>query len=126
MAGLIGTFTGAKAMVVQDYLAVKSHKEVLEAEIDRERYEMEKLLELERKEIEDINKEKGFDGKELKMIVEVITSDKSRWLKTMLVEELGLNLEVAESPLRNALVMFLSFIIGGIIPIVPYLGLDVT
>jgi hypothetical protein len=34
-------FTGAKAMVDQNYLAVKSQREVLESEIKRDRYEIE-------------------------------------------------------------------------------------
>jgi hypothetical protein len=33
--------TGAKAMAVQNYLAVKSQKQILESEIRREEYEIE-------------------------------------------------------------------------------------
>jgi VIT1/CCC1 family predicted Fe2+/Mn2+ transporter len=36
LAALIGMFTGAKAMAVQSYLAVKSQREILESEIRRE------------------------------------------------------------------------------------------
>jgi vacuolar iron transporter family protein len=38
----------------------------------------------------------------------------------MLTEELGLNLEILGSPIRGALVMFGAFLIGGILPIIPY------
>ena len=65
LAALIGMFTGAKAMAVQNYLAVKSHRELLKSEIAREEYEIENLPEKEREEIEDIYKAKGFSGKEL-------------------------------------------------------------
>jgi len=37
LAALIGMFTGAKAMAVQNYLAVKSQRQILESEIKRER-----------------------------------------------------------------------------------------
>ena len=49
---------------------------------------------------------KGFRGDELTRVVNKITSDKDVWLKTMLTEELGLNLEILASPIKSALVMF--------------------
>ena len=45
----------------------------------------------------------------LEELVNKITSDKDVWLKTMLTEELGLNLEILGSPLKGALVMFGAF-----------------
>lgn len=120
LAALIGMFTGAKAMAVQNYLAVKSQREILESEIKREEFEMENYPEREREEIEDIYKAKGFTGDELKMVVDKITSNKDVWLKTMLTEELGLNLEILGNPIKGALVMFVAFLIGGILPIISY------
>src|SRR6187200_674070 len=105
LAALIGMFTGAKAMAVQNYLAVKSQREILESEIRREEFEIETMPEKERAEIEQIYIEKGFDGEDLKKIADKITSDKSVWLKTMLTEELGLNLNILGSPIKGALVM---------------------
>jgi VIT1/CCC1 family predicted Fe2+/Mn2+ transporter len=120
LAALIGMFTGAKAMAVQNYLAVKSQREILESEISREEFEIKNMPERERQEIEQVYREKGFTGDDLKMVVDKITSNKDVWLKTMLTEELGLNLEILGSPLRGALVMFGSFLVGGILPILPY------
>ncbi|AIF83490.1 putative membrane protein [Candidatus Nitrososphaera evergladensis SR1] len=120
LAALIGMFTGAKAMAVQNYLAVKSQREILESEIKREEHEIETVPELEREEVEDIYREKGFEGEELNRVVSKITSNKDVWLKTMLTEELGLNLEILGNPLKGALVMFGSFLLGGILPILPY------
>ena len=120
LAALVGMFTGAKAMAVQNYLAVKSQREILESEIKREEFEIEHMPEKERQEIEDIYRMKGFGGEELRRNVEKITSDKQVWLKTMLTEELGLNLEIIGSPLKGALAMFGAFLLGGILPILPY------
>jgi VIT1/CCC1 family predicted Fe2+/Mn2+ transporter len=53
-------------------------------------------------------------------VVNKITSDKDVWLKTMLTEELGLNLEILGSPVKSALIMFGAFLLGGILPILPY------
>ncbi len=120
LAALVAMFTGAKAMAVQNYLAVKSHRELLKSEIDRENWEIENKPEDERKEIEDIYKAKGFTGKDLEMIVNKIISDKKVWLNTMLTEELNLNLDIAGHPLKGALIMFGSFLVGGILPIIPF------
>src|SRR6188768_3275977 len=120
LAALIGMFTGAKAMAVQNYLAVKSQREILESEIQREKYEIDNYPNKEKEEIEDIYKLKGFSGPELDMVVDKIISNREVWLKTMLTEELGLNLEIIGSPIKGAIVMFISFLIGGILPILPY------
>lgn len=120
LAALVGMFTGAKAMAVQNYLAVKAHRELLKSEIAREEWEIENKPELERKEIEDIYRAKGFAGKDLEMIVNKITSDKKIWLDTMLTEELKLNVEVVGSPLKSAFRMFGAFLVGGILPIIPF------
>lgn len=124
LAALIAMFTGAKAMAVQNYLAVKSQRQILNSEIDREKWEMENVPDKERKEIEDIYKAKGFSGTELENIVNKITSDKKIWLDTMLTEELKLNLEIVGSPLKSALRMFGSFLMGGVLPIIPYFFAD--
>ncbi len=124
LAALVGMFTGAKAMAVQNYLAVKAHRELLKSEIAREEWEIENKPDLERQEIEDIYKAKGFSGKELEMVVNKITSDKKVWLDTMLTEELKLNVEVLGNPLKSAFRMFGAFLVGGILPIIPFFFLE--
>ena len=47
LAALVGMFTGAKAMAVQNYLAVKSHRQLLESEIAREKWEIENKADVE-------------------------------------------------------------------------------
>ncbi|TLX81491.1 MAG: hypothetical protein E6L00_06390 [Thaumarchaeota archaeon] len=120
LAAIVAMFTGAKAMAVQNYLAVKSQRQILHSEIEREKWEMENVPEAERQEIEDVYRAKGFSGNDLESIVNKITSDKKVWLDTMLTEELKLNLEIIGSPLKSAFRMFGSFLVGGILPILPY------
>jgi len=120
LAAIVAMFTGAKAMAVQNYLAVKSQRQILHSEIEREKWEMENVPEAEKQEIEDIYRAKGFSGNELESIVNKITSDKKVWLYAMLTEELKLNFEIIGSPLKSAFRMFGSFLVGGILPILPY------
>lgn len=124
LAALVGMFTGAKAMAVQNYLAVKAQRELLKSEIAREEWEIDNKPEIERKEIEEIYRAKGFEGKDLEMVVNKITSNKKVWLDTMLTEELKLNIEILGSPIKSAFRMFGAFLVGGILPIIPFFFLS--
>ena len=124
LAALVGMFTGAKAMAVQNYLAVKAQRELLRSEIAREEWEIENKPDIERQEIEEIYKAKGFSGNDLDMVVNKIVSNKKVWLDTMLTEELKLNIEVIGNPLKSAFRMFGAFLVGGILPIIPFFFLQ--
>ena len=73
----------------------------------------------EREEVRQIYSEKGFEGEELDKAVELITSDKDRWVKTMLTEEYGLPSAI-RSPWYAAFATFVAFVICGFVPLVPY------
>lgn len=74
----------------------------------------------EREEIRQIFQLKGFAGDDLVRIVELFTSDRKRWVQTMLIEEYGLPRAV-RSPWIAALSTFTAFVICGLIPLLPYL-----
>jgi VIT1/CCC1 family predicted Fe2+/Mn2+ transporter len=74
----------------------------------------------EREEVRQIYRDKGFTGDELEKAVELITSDKDRWVQTMLTEEYGLPTEI-RSAWRAAFATFTAFVICGLVPLVPYL-----
>jgi vacuolar iron transporter family protein len=74
----------------------------------------------EREEIRQIFQLKGFAGDDLTRIVELVTSDRKRWVQTMLTEEYGLPREV-RSPWIAALSTFTAFVVCGLVPLLPYL-----
>lgn len=119
LAALATLFAGAFSMGLGTYLGSKSEKEHYESERKREIYEMEHLPEVERQEIRDIYAAKGFKGKLLEEIVTHITNNDKLWLETMMREELGFA-EAPPKPGLNGIVMSVSFIVGALIPTVPY------
>lgn len=73
----------------------------------------------EREEVRQIYRAKGFDGAELESVVDVITSDRARWIDTMIAEEYGVGKEV-RSPARAAISTFAAFVVCGLLPLLPY------
>lgn len=119
LAALATLFAGILSMGLGTYLGSKSEKELYDKERKRELHEIEHMPEIERQEIRDIYATKGFKGKLLEEVVAQITKDKHVWLKSMLSEELGF----AEAPPRpglNGLAMSSAFMVGSLLPTVPY------
>ncbi len=79
-----------------------SRLERLHRVIEEERYEIEHHRPQEKEELRALYAAKGFSGKLLDEAVEVLMADDNRLLQVMLEEELGLNLESHEHPLKQA------------------------
>lgn len=112
------------SMAASNFLGTKSeHDEARRLEAIERRH-IEVAPEGEREEVRQIFRAKGFEGTDLERVVELITSDPDRWVRTMLTEEYGLPLE-ARSTWRAALTTFSAFAVCGLVPLIPFLaGLD--
>jgi hypothetical protein len=76
--------------------------------IEEERWEIQHHRNQERQELGEIYRAKGFEGKLLEEVLDVLMSDDNRLLTVMLEEELGLTLETYEHPLKQSLGAFLG------------------
>ncbi len=107
------------SMSVGAYLSHKSNFQQYKKHRSIEYWEVEHIPEKEREEIEEIYREKGFEGELLQQVVDKICEDKDRWVDVMMKEELEMQLP-DKSPFTMGLVTFLSFLLIGFIPLVVY------
>ncbi len=108
------------SMSVGAYLSAKSEKDNYDKHEKIEYWEIENLPEIERSEVEDIYKAKGFKGELLDKIVDHICSDKDLWVDEMMKYELGM-MRDSKSPFKIGLATLISFILVGLIPLLVYL-----
>jgi len=116
LANLVGD---GFSMAASNFLGSRADKQLQEKARAEETRQIEQYPEGEREEVRQIYAMKGFEGEELERVVDVICSDKERWLDTMLSEELGLH-PSSRSPVRAAAATFIAFLIVGFIPLFPF------
>jgi vacuolar iron transporter family protein len=121
MAGLAETLGGAISMGLAAFISARSQVEFYRSEIERERDEIERWPERERDEIRSIYRAKGFSGELLERIVAHITAEPNRWRNVMMREELGFSEESFDPPVRSGITVGLSYLVGALIPVMPYL-----
>jgi hypothetical protein len=71
--------------------------------VQEERWEIEHHRGQERDELKELYRARGFEGKLLDDVIDVLMSDGDRLLRVMVEEELGLTLENQEHPLKQAI-----------------------
>ncbi|MBI2543200.1 MAG: VIT1/CCC1 transporter family protein [Candidatus Aenigmarchaeota archaeon] len=125
IAGLAATFAETISMGAVAYTSSKADKEYYMKQLELERDEIKRIPEVEENEIRGIYHKKGFRGNLLNKVVNKITSNRKVWLNTMMTEELGLSSSPKINPLRNGMIVFISTLIGSIIPLVPFVLLSV-
>ncbi len=117
--GFANLFADGFAMSIGAYLSTKSEKDNYQKHKQVEYWEVENLPEVEKAEIREIYQAKGFEGRLLDEVVEVIVADKDRWVDVMMKEELDM-LEEQKSPILMGTVTYVSFILIGLIPLLIY------
>ncbi len=120
ISGLAGMLASALSMGSGAYLAVKSEREVHEAEIVRERQEAEENPEEEIEEMALFYQLQGFSEEEAQRMARKIAEDPDQMLRAMAQHELGLSEEHFRSPVVSALSAALSTAVGAFIPIIPF------
>ncbi|HCX29398.1 MAG TPA: hypothetical protein DHU55_06440 [Blastocatellia bacterium] len=118
--GFANLFADGFSMAASNFLGTRAEHEDLKRLEAIEYRHVDLAPEGEREEVRQIFRNKGFAGEDLTSLVDLITSDRTRWVRTMLTEEYGLPQEV-RSPWLAAITTFSAFLVCGLVPLLPYL-----
>ncbi|HKP86133.1 MAG TPA: VIT1/CCC1 transporter family protein [Blastocatellia bacterium] len=118
--GMANIIADGFSMAASNYLGTKTERDELKHIEAIEHRHIDLAPEGEREEIRHIFRQKGFEGEDLKRVVDLITADKERWVRTMLTEEYGLPQQV-RSPWLAAASTFSAFLICGLAPLLPFI-----
>jgi vacuolar iron transporter family protein len=124
LAGLAEIAAGSIAMGLGGYLAAKTDSEHYASERRREIRETVELPDIETYEVVKVFQDYGLSREEMDPIVKAITSDQKRWVDFMMRFELGLEEPDPARAARSAATIAASYIVGGLIPLAPYILMD--
>lgn len=126
VAGLAATFAESVSMGAVAYTSTLADADFYESERTREYRHIQEVPHLERTEIQEIYRDKGFEGDLLDRIVDTITANEDVWVAVMMAEEHQLQPVNRGQAVRAALVVGFSAIIGSLIPLAPFVMLPVN
>ena len=121
ISGVAGLLAGAFSMAAGEYVSVRSQRELYEHQIAQEREELEQYPEEEAEELALIYNARGIPMEHARNMAQIIFDDPDSALRTLAIEELGVNPDDLASPTEAAASSFVSFSIGAAVPLVPYL-----
>ncbi len=122
LAGLAGMLAGALSMSLGEWISVKSSQELYENQSQLEMDELETNPDDEQKELALIYITKGVPEAQAKEMAAEIMKDKTAAHEILVREELGINPdEMKGSANEAAAYSFFLFILGAIIPVLPFM-----
>ena len=124
ISGLAGMLASALSMGSGAFLATKSEREVYQAEIGREKREIEEDPEEEQEELALFYQLKGFTEDESRLLASRLAEKPEQFLRTLAHEELGLSEDSFPNPLVAAVSATISTALGAFIPIIPFFFLS--
>ncbi|KAK7518978.1 Ccc1 family [Phyllosticta citriasiana] len=124
LGGLAELFSGAISMGLGAYLAAVTESKAYEVEEARERHEVVHMPNAEEEEIYEIFEEYSLPRETVKPVVEALKNDHDMWVKFMMDFELKLEKPALSRAWISALVMGISYFLGGLVPMLPYFFLS--
>jgi len=122
IAGLAGLLAGAFSMAAGEYVSVGSQREVFVHQLELERVELATNPADEARELALIYEDKGLAPADAARLAAAAIADPTAALDTLAREELGLNPQDLGSPRWAAGSSFVSFALGAVVPVLPFLS----
>lgn len=122
LTGLAGLVAGAMSMAAGEFVSVSSQNELVSAEVDKERHELEHNAEAEQAELASMLRARGVSADIARTAAAQISQNPETALAVHALEELGVDPGELPSPVTAAGASFVSFAVGAIVPLIPYLA----
>lgn len=120
-AGLAEVAAGSIAMGLGGFLAARGDAEHYHSELKREEREILEMPEHEAEEIVNLFKDYGVSASEAAPVIAALSRQPKAWRDFMMRFELGLEAPNPKRALRSALTIAVSYAVGGMIPLSPYM-----
>ena len=121
IAGLVIIVVESLSMAAGSYLSSKSQREYLERLLREEEAAITNDPEGERREVWEMYRARGYADAEIAIVERRLFSNKTLLLEDMAHKELGICPQAMEDSVGNAVVMGAAYVLGGLMPVVPYL-----
>jgi VIT1/CCC1 family predicted Fe2+/Mn2+ transporter len=122
LTGLAGLVAGAMSMAAGEFVSVSSQNELVSAEVDKERHELEHNAEAEQAELASMLRARGVSPDIARTAAAQISQNPETALAVHALEELGVDPGELPSPVTAAGASFVSFAVGAVVPLIPYLA----
>jgi vacuolar iron transporter family protein len=122
LTGLAGLAAGAFSMATGEFVSVSSQNELVEAEVRKEAHELKHNPESEREELAATFRMRGVDPELADEVARQISAHPDDALAVHVREELGVDHEELPSPFTAAAASLVTFAVGALIPLIPYLA----
>jgi len=126
VAGLATTFAESISMGAVAYTTTLAEADLYQSEREREYRHIKEIPALEKQEVEQIYRHKGFKGELLDRIVQTVTANKDVWVAVMMAEEHRLAPVQRSEAFKAAWIVGLSAILGSLVPLLPFLFLPMA
>jgi VIT1/CCC1 family predicted Fe2+/Mn2+ transporter len=121
LSGFAGLVAGSFSMATGEFTSVKSQNELVESEVEKERHALANNPGEEQEELATFFVEMGVTRDLADQVAEQISAKPDEALKFHTSRELGVDSTELPSPMQAALLSFISFAIGALVPLLPYL-----
>jgi predicted membrane protein (TIGR00267 family) len=125
-AGMAEIVAGSIAMGLGGFLAGKTDADHYNSELKREYEEVDRVPAQEKEEVKQVFAEFGLSATLQQQIADEMEKDKDKWVGFMMKYELGLEKPDPNRARKSALTIGVSYIVGGIIPLSPYVFIHDT
>lgn len=120
-AGLAEIAAGSIAMGLGGYLAARTDYEHYTTERQREWDETQTIPDAEKEEVAEVFSSYGLSEEQITPLVTALSSNREKWVEFMMHFELGLEEPDPKRAGQSALTIAISYVIGGLIPLAPYI-----